>query len=41
MQKIITTIITTVVQAFHPVMGPSSRTPLMLVPSDVYIYGMQ
>ncbi len=40
MQKIITTIIT-VVQAFHSIMEPSSRTPRMLVPSDVYIYGMQ
>ncbi len=39
MQKIITTVIA-VVQAFLPVMGPSSRAPLMLVPSDVYTYGM-
>ena len=39
MQKIITTVIA-VVQAFYPVMGPSSRAPLMLVPSDVYTYGM-
>ena len=39
MQQIITTVIA-VVQAFYTVLGPSSRTPVMLVPSDVSTYAM-